>query len=711
MKLTALLAAAVFLASPLTSPLAATFARATPQEELPRYGGTNLVNETPEQHDARMAWFRDAKFGMFIHWGAYSTAGGEWNGKAVPGAGEWLLSNAQITPHDYEPLRDQFNPVKFDAKRWVAIAKNAGMKYIVITSKHHDGFGLWDSPISDWDVGSSPFAPRDPLLELAEACKTAGIRLCFYHSIMDWHHFDYLPRRAWDKRTTEGAVYEKYEEYMKVQLKELVAGKYGKIGILWFDGEWEGTWTHDKGKELFDYVRSLDPDIIVNNRVDTGRSGMEGVTREGDYRGDYGTPEQQIPATGLPGGVDWETCMTMNGTWGFDKNDHNWKSKVDLIQKLVDIASKGGNFLLNVGPTGEGEIPAASVERLEAMGAWMKVNGAAIYGTKANPFPEAPSWGRITRARMPGGFDRLYLCVFDWPSDDKLRLSGLLSEPRHVQMLGQKRRNLLTFTRDADTVIFDLPDEKHDPICAVITVDLATPLAVAGAPVIEASDEKFYGTMTVRVVDDAASTLSYHFTTDGSEPSATSTRGGKAFELTATTTVKARGFFEGKPVTRVVTRNFEAMKPLPSVQVLKSDAGLAFRAYEVAESIKSCAEIQSGHLAREGVVSAPSEAIKPRDEFYGLVLTGFIDVPTTGLYRFFVDSDDGSMLSLHDSTIVNNDGLHNATERSGAIALEKGLHPIEIRMFEGSGQDILRVSWQGPSDAKKVSIGEKAFVH
>ena len=297
--------------------LAAVLAASAPQQELPRYGGVNLVNETPEQHDARMRWFREAKFGMFIHWGAYSTAAGEWNGRPVRGIGEWLLSNAQIKPEDYAVLQQRFNPVKFDAKRWVAIAKDAGMKYIVITSKHHDGFCLWDSALTDWDVGGSPFAPRDPLKELADACTEAGIRLCFYHSIMDWHHPDYLPRRAWDTRPTDGAQYGRYIEYMKGQLKELTSGRYGKVGILWFDGEWEGTWTHEMGKDLYDYCRALDKDIIVNNRVDTGRSGMEGITREGDYRGDYGTPEQQIPATVLPAGFDWETCMTMNDTGGY----------------------------------------------------------------------------------------------------------------------------------------------------------------------------------------------------------------------------------------------------------------------------------------------------------------------------------------------------------------------------------------------------------
>ena len=694
-----------------TATLVTLLVLAAPQQELPRYGGVNLVNETPAQHDARMKWFTDAKFGMFIHWGAYSTAGGEWNGNKVGGAGEWLLSNAQITPADYEVLQGQFNPVKFDAKRWVEIAKDAGMKYIVITSKHHDGFGLWDSALTDWDVGGSPFAPRDPLKELADACATAGIRLCFYHSIMDWHHPDYLPRRAWDKRPTDGADYQRYEDYMKGQLKELLGGRYGKIGIVWFDGEWEGTWTHEKGKNLYDFVRGLDADIIVNNRVDTGRSGMEGITREGDYRGDYGTPEQQIPATGLPEGVDWETCMTMNGTWGFVKHDDSWKSNEDLVRKLVDIASKGGNFLLNVGPTGEGEIPAPSVERLAAMGAWMKINARSIYATKANPFPETPSWGRVTRATNEDGSDRLYLHVFDWPADGQLRLSGLLSDPRAVQILGQRTRNLWSSTRDGDTVVFNLPKEPINPVCTVVAVDLANPLAIAALPNIDSADDKFVGSHLVAVGQLGDTLVEYRYTIDGSEPTSTSTAAGRPFTLTASATVKARGFLGDKPATRTVSRSFEALTPLTAVQTLKADPGLAYRAFEVSESIKKCSEIDSGKLVKEGVTPLPIETVKPREEFFGLVFSGFIDVPATGLYRFFVDSDDGSVMKLHTTTVVDNDGLHSATEKSGAVALEKGLHPIEIRMLEAAGQDLLRVSWQGPGIAKKTVVPAKAYIH
>ena len=696
------LSAAVLLASASLFTACTAAGKPAASNEVVRYGGVNLVNETPAEFDARMEWFRDAKFGMFIHWGLYSVAAGEWNGKPVRGIGEWILSNARITVEDYTPLQRQFNPVKFDARRWVEVAKNAGVKYIVITSKHHDGFCLWNSAHTDWDIGGSPFAPRDPLKELADACAEAGIRLCFYHSIMDWHHPDYLPRREWDTRSTEGAEYDRYERYMKAQLKELVSGRYGKVGILWFDGEWEGTWTHEKGKALYDYVRGLDPDIIVNNRVDTGRSGMEGITREGEYRGDYGTPEQQIPATGLGAGVDWETCMTMNNTWGYKKNDDSWKSGADLIRKLVDIASKGGNFLLNVGPTGEGEIPAPSIERLEAVGDWMKVNGCAIYGTEANPFPEPPSWGRITRAKNDDGSNRLYLHVFDWPSDGTLELSGLLSEPRAVQVLGQRTRNLWPTTRSGDTLVMYLPKEPFDPVCTVVALDLAEPLEVARLPVIAAADDKFVGGMTVDV-EQPAGRVTYRYTNDGSDPVAESTGAGTPIQLGATSTVKARGFLGEKPVTRVVSRRFEALEPKPAVQPFTLADGLSYRAFTVSKGIKSCAAIAEGTLVAEGVAAEPSVAIKPREEEFGLIFTGFIEVPETGLYRIFVDSDDGSMMKIHGAVVVDNDGPHSATEKSGAIALEKGLHPIEILMFEDAGQDLLRVSWRGPGmDAKSV---------
>jgi len=395
--------------------------------------------ETKADHDRRMAWFREARFGMFIHWGLYAVPGGTWKGKDVPGAAEWLMYSAQIPVADYEPLKTQFNPVKFDADQWVRIAKGAGMKYIVITSKHHDGFGLWDSKIGDYDVMATPFR-RDILKELAAACKKEGLRLCFYHSIMDWRHPDYLPRRPWDQRPGIQADFERYVAYMKAQLKELLTG-YGPIGILWFDGEWEASWTHDRGKDLYAYVRGLQPDIIVNNRVDKGRGGMAGMTA-GDHKGDYGTPEQEIPASGFPG-VDWESCMTMNDTWGYSRHDHNWKSAETLIKNLVECASKGGNYLLNVGPNDLGEIPQPSVERLEAVGKWLEANGEAIYGTSAGPFPKRLPWGRVTQKGST-----LYLCVFD-PGATEIELTGLdgklvraypLRDPSKAAVIGKNAR-------------------------------------------------------------------------------------------------------------------------------------------------------------------------------------------------------------------------------------------------------------------------------
>ncbi len=413
--------------------------------------------------DRRMAWFREAKFGMFIHWGLYSIPGGVWDGKNIPSAAEWILNTAKIKIEDYHPLQKQFNPTQFDAKEWVRIAKDAGMKYIVITSKHHEGFGLWDSKLTNWDIGGTPYK-KDLLKQLAQACKEAGIKLCFYHSIMDWHHPDYLPRRSWDPRPELKANFENYVKYMKAQLKELLTN-YGDIGILWFDGEWEATWTHEHGKDLYDYVRKLQPDIIINNRVDKGRAGMQGMTQGDHFAGDYGTPEQEIPANGFGPGIDWESCMTMNGTWGYSSHDHNWKSSAKLVQNLIDCVSKGGNYLLNVGPTAEGLIPQPSVDRLADVGKWMKQYSDTIYGAQASPFPRQLPWGRVTQ--KPG---MLYLHVFQKNGSEVIELPGLSANIKQVssngQMLGTYVQNGSTFVRTPR--FSDTPDDMPYVIRMVI---------------------------------------------------------------------------------------------------------------------------------------------------------------------------------------------------------------------------------------------------
>ena len=423
------------------------------------------VTESAAEHDQRMAWFREARFGLFLHWGVYSVPAGEWQGKT--GYGEWFLEETKMPVSQYEKFAGQFNPVKFDAKDWVRMAKDAGMKYIVITSKHHDGFGMFRSDQTDWCLKSTPFQ-RDPLQELAAACKEAGLKLCFYHSIMDWHHPDWGTRRAWNDKATGTPDMDHYTAYMKSQLKELLT-RYGPIGILWFDGEWESAWTHDRGVDLYNYVRSLQPNIIVNNRVGKARSGMEGMDKDKERIGDYGTPEQQIPATGFGAGVDWESCMTMNGHWGYNAHDQNWKSATTLIRNLIDCASKGGNYLLNIGPTSEGLFPQASIERLAEIGQWMKANNEAIYGTQASPF-EKLAWGRCTQKAIGGGKTRLYLHVYDWPSNGKLVLPGLDNQPVRAYLLNGGAK--VTATASEHQVELTLPATTPDPHATVVAVEI-----------------------------------------------------------------------------------------------------------------------------------------------------------------------------------------------------------------------------------------------
>lgn len=436
------------------------------------------VRESHAAREARMRWWREARFGMFIHWGLYSVAAGEWNGRRVGGVGEWIMLHGKIPLAEYETLLERFDPVDFDARAWVAVAQRAGMRYIVITSKHHDGFCLWPSALTQWDIAATPFgrpgpdAPkgRDPLGELYAACEAAGVRLCLYHSIMDWHHPDYLPRRAWDERPVDEADFDRYKEHLRGQLKELLE-RYPNVGVIWFDGEWEESWTHDDGRELDDFVRSLKPSIIVNNRVDKGRAGMSGITRGSHFRGDFGTPEQEVPASGLPEGVDWESCMTMNDTWGFKADDQNWKSPEELIRTLIDVVSKGGNFLLNVGPDGRGRIPSASVERLAAVGAWLGPRREAIDGTRASPLGALP-WGRCTQRALEGGGTRLYFFVERWPSDGRLRVRGLANEVNRAFVLGDEREPSLVARQGHDGLEIDLSRVERSVPFTVVAVDL-----------------------------------------------------------------------------------------------------------------------------------------------------------------------------------------------------------------------------------------------
>jgi alpha-L-fucosidase len=390
------------------------------------------ATESPAAKDARMQWWRDATFGMFIHWGAYAVPAGEYKGAEVKGVGEWIMHSANIPIPEYERFVGQFNPQQFNALEWVRIAKKAGMKYIVITSKHHDGFSLWDSKVTTYDVmDASPFR-RDILKELSEACQAEGIRLCFYHSIMDWHQPDAESKKDYTHQQSPNPDWARYREtYLKPQLKELVTNY--DPAVLWFDGEWIPEWTEEQGRELYDWLRAMKPSLIINNRVGKGRNGMQGMNAYAHATGDFGTPEQEI----LEGtsDLDWESCMTMNDTWGFKRSDTNWKSAKVLIDNLVDIAAKGGNYLLNVGPDATGRIPQASVDRLAEMGRWLAVNGEAIYGTRARKQYREGNDIRFTESA-----DGLITYVLVTRHDDyRVTLGSLRPAPgSRINMLGVK---------------------------------------------------------------------------------------------------------------------------------------------------------------------------------------------------------------------------------------------------------------------------------
>ncbi|HYW78673.1 MAG TPA: alpha-L-fucosidase [Thermoguttaceae bacterium] len=438
--------------------------------------------ESAAQRDARMRWWREARFGMFIHWGFYAVPAGVHNGQIVDAThgSEWIQCDALLRRDEYEPYAKQFNPAKFDADEWVRLAREAGMKYLVITSKHHDGFSMYDTAVSDYNiVRATPF-DRDPLKELSEACKRQGIRFGVYYSQLDWHHpaqendTDREGRHAYRFNRIRPGMKDAYIAHMKAQLRELIEDYH--VEVIFFDGEWVPWWTQEDGRELLRYVRELNPAIIVNNRV--GKRNKED--------GDYGTPEQKIPAEGLD--YDWETCMTLNGTWGYKSYDHEWKSADDLIFKLVDIASKGGNFLLNVGPDAQGIIPEPSAERLLEMGRWLNVNGEAVYATRLwnpharfdpnagadafGPGPEEVPADETTArasvaAKRPVRFtrkdDALYAVFFDWPADGRIKLTelakGRIARPvTAVRLLGSSAP--LNWKCEADGLHIQLPNQK-----------------------------------------------------------------------------------------------------------------------------------------------------------------------------------------------------------------------------------------------------------
>jgi alpha-L-fucosidase len=415
----------------------------------------NTAHNIPE-------WFKDGKFGMFIHWGPYSVLGGEWKGKQLKQGenAEWVMHTFQIPVAEYRKVAASFNPTSFNAREWVKLAKKTGMKYIVITAKHHDGFAMYHSYVSDYNiVDFTPFK-RDPLKEISEACAEEGIRFCVYYSHReDWEQ-PYAYGNTWDYDSSQTnmdvmdhpELFRKYLDRKAIpQLKELLT-RYGPLGLVWFD---RGMYTQEQGMEFANLVHTLQPGCLVNGRV--GHYDQE-------LLGDY----QNMTDNGMPiGGIEeyWETPQTLNDTWGYSKTDKHWKKPEEIIRRLVAIVSKGGNYLLNVGPTAEGIIPGPSVNILTEVGNWMQKNGESIYETSPSPFPDEMPWGYCTTKG-----NLLYLHIFDWPENGVLKLDRLKNRIKRSYML-VKPSEELSFTRQ-DCWLINLPTAPSDPINSVLVVEL-----------------------------------------------------------------------------------------------------------------------------------------------------------------------------------------------------------------------------------------------
>lgn len=406
---------------------------------------------TPENLKSR-EWFENARFGLFIHWGVYS----------ILGDGEWVMNQQQIPIETYEKLPQLFNPTAFDAKAWVKLAKDAGMKYITITSKHHDGFAMWDSKVSDYNIVKRTPYGKDVLKMLAEECQKEGIKLFFYHSQLDWRHPDYFPRgnTGHSSGRPNSGDFNKYLDYMDAQLTELLTN-YGPVAGIWFDGMWDKKDAEWRLEKTYNLIHSLQPAALVgSNHHVTPYPGEDFQMFEKDLPGHNTTgfsPEQTI------GNLPKETCETINTSWGFNLKDNKHKSKKDLIQYLVKASGYGANFLLNVGPMPNGMIQPEHVETLREMGAWLNTYGETIYGTKGGPLTPR-EWGVTTQKG-----NKVYVHILKW-HDESLTIPSWGKKIKSARLMNTKAP--IKFIENEFGVTLKVPKTSMDEIDTIVELEM-----------------------------------------------------------------------------------------------------------------------------------------------------------------------------------------------------------------------------------------------
>ncbi|MEZ6018363.1 MAG: alpha-L-fucosidase [Planctomycetota bacterium] len=625
--------------------------------------------------DTRLDWWREARFGLFVHFGLYAVPEGRWGDR--DGYGEWLLSSAQIPLAEYEALAERFTVERFDAAEWARLAKGAGMQYVVVTTKHHDGFCLFDSAHTDWDVERTPFR-RDMMRELSDAVRAEGLQIGWYHSIMDWHHPDYLPRRAWDPRPAADASMERYTVHLQKQVSELLTG-YGPIGLMWFDGQWEATWNHERGQALYDLCRTLQPNVIVNNRVDVG-FGQDGMTSDPRFAGDYGTPEQSVP-TVPPLGVDWETCMTMNRHWGWNAADTEWKSARTLIHTLIDVVSKGGNLLLNVGPRPDGTFPPLAVERLREIGRWMDVNGEAIHGTERSQF-RVSNGARLTQ-RVESDRTRLFVHLLgpQAVSSGVLRLGAIGNHIARAYPLGAPDMSLETTQDEIGGVEVTAQGLDLDPYATVIVLELeGAPLPYV-APVIASRTTTFIDTLEAVVTPPVPGLgVEVHF----NGLTAASVHGPLRLTLSQSASLQASTLSAAGAPCASSYAEFKQVEPRPGTMGAPEPSVRGLRRDVYEGDFERVPDFDTEPVASE-LVTAVEVTPDLRREHVAARFTAWLWVERPEVALFALGSDDGSRLWIGDECVVDNDGFHGFKVARGEVALGPGWHRLQVGWFNGTG--------------------------